>query len=155
MKEDILENRYNDPFVLDEAACDSIKGYEDMVTELSQKLDEDLNKLHRKRKEHQYDVNDVGEIVKVTPRRAVNVGTQPWDEDQSFVWPDYEAEAFEKELEKFRQRPESNTGYTNKALNDLMKKRWGKEAAEKCIKKPIKKESIQERFKKRIESYKD
>lgn len=147
MKEDILGRNYRDPFELDESAYDRIDGYGDMVADLGQQLNEDLNKLHRKRKESQYEVNEVtGEIHRKV--RPVNA-SKPWDDDQSLIWPEAEAEAFEQALEMFRQRPVSNTGYINKALNKLMKQRWGKQADD-CIKDKRFKESARKRFVKKL-----
>lgn len=148
MKEDILGRNYKDPFELDESACDRIDGYGDMVIELGQHLNEDLNRLHKKKKASRYEADPVtGEIRR--KERPVNISSQPWDDDQSLIWPEAEAESFERALEMFRQRPESNTGYINKALNKLMKQRWGKQA-DNCIKDKRFKESAEKRFQKRL-----
>ena len=84
MKEDILAGNYKDPFELDESAYDRINGYGDIVNELSEKLNEDLNKLHRKRKEAQYETDEeTGE--KVRKVRPVNIGSEPWEGDQELT----------------------------------------------------------------------
>lgn len=149
MKEDILAGNYKDPFELDESAYDRINGYGDIVNELSEKLNEDLNKLHRKRKEAQYETDEeTGE--KVRKVRPVNIGSEPWEGDQELTWPDYEAESFENALESFRKRPVSNTGYENKALNKKMQDRWGKDFADKCIKDKLFKEDVSKRFNRKL-----
>lgn len=149
MREDILAGNYRDPFELDESAYDRINGYGDIVNELGEKLNEDLNKLHRKRKEAQYETDEeTGK--KVRKVRPVNIGSEPWEGDQELTWPDYEAESFENALESFRKRPESNTGYENKALNKKMQDRWGKDFANKCIKDKLFKEDASKRFNRKL-----
>lgn len=138
MKENILNGKYNDPFDRDPLADYFIDEYANQVQELStnDKLKESYNKYFRKRRENQEFSEDSSLSLQHDSKRnmrKVNVGSEPWDEDQSFVWPDYEAESFENSLEQFRQRPESNTGYLNKKLNQIMRTRWGQSQIDKCI----------------------
>ena len=136
MKEDILNGRYSDPMILDDYAEERVNNFGESVEHLAGNLlKENELKYYRKRKSLQ---NEDLEEEQTTPyahgknRRTVNL-KQPWDGDQAMTeWPDYEADAFEKSLEQFRQRPVSNTGYTNKALNDKMIQIYG-DRAKKCI----------------------
>lgn len=157
MKENIFTGHYNDPFDRDPLTEENIDNYAKEVEEIStnDKLKESYNKYFRKRREGVENLEDDENFkYQHNPKRhmrKVNIGTEPWNYDQSFIWPDYEAESFENDLEQFRKRPESNTGYLNKKLNQIMQTRWGKEQANKCIdntlfKGRIKKESIQKRF---------
>lgn len=143
MKEDILNGNYNDPFELDSYAESRIDGFGENVEKLSKSLKENTAKYMRKRKNNQEDP-DEDELKDQYPKnrhyRPVEGIKDPWNEDQSFIWPDYEAEAFEREIESFRARPESNTGYNNRALNKKMTDMYG-EQAKKCIKNTLFKES--------------
>lgn len=156
MKENILNGNYNDPFDRDPLAEYFIDEYAIQVQEIAtnDKLKESYNKYFRKRRENQEFSEEESLDAQHDPRRnmrKVNIDSEPWDEDQSFIWPDYEAEAFENDLDQFRQRPESNTGYLNKRLNQIMRTRWGQSQVDKCIdntlfKKKRVKESAQKRF---------
>lgn len=161
MKENIFNGHYNDPFDRDPLAEENIDNYAKEVQDIAtnDKLKESYNKYFRKRRNGVEELEDDENFkYQHDPRRhmrKVNIGTEPWNYDQSFIWPDYEAESFENDLEQFRKRPESNTGYLNKKLNQIMQTRWGKEQADKCInntlfKNRIKKESIQKRFQKSL-----
>lgn len=162
MREDILAGKYADPFELDSFAESNISDYESDILDLYEHdLKENYNKYYRKKKVNQNidedeDEDDLDHRYESQRKmRRVEFGSEPWDEDQSFIWPDYEAEAFENALDQFRQRPESNTGYLNKKLNQIMRDRWGQSQADKCIndtlfKKKNVKESIQNRFQRKL-----
>lgn len=161
MREDILAGKYADPFELDSFAESNISDYESDILDLYEHdLKENYNKYYRKKKANQNideDEDDLDHRYDSRRKmRRVEFGSEPWDEDQSFIWPDYEAEAFENALDQFRQRPESNTGYLNKKLNQIMRDRWGQSQADKCIndtlfKKKNVKESIQKRFQRKLD----
>ena len=143
MKEDILNGNYNDPMVLDSYAISRIDGFGENVEKLSKALKESNVKYMKKRKDAQEELDEdefEGQYPKKRNYRPVEGVQEPWTGDQSFIWPDYEAEAFEKELESFRARPESNTGYNNKALNKKMTDKHG-DRAKKCINNTLFKES--------------
>lgn len=143
MKEDILNGNYNDPMVLDSYAISRVDGFGESVEKLSKALKESNVKYMKKRKDAQEDLDEdefEGQYPKKRNYRPVEGVQEPWTGDQSFIWPDYEAEAFEKELESFRARPVSNTGYNNKALNKKMTDKYG-DKAKKCIKNTLFKES--------------
>lgn len=143
MKEDILNGNYNDPMVLDSYAISRVDGFGENVEKLSRALKESNVKYMKKRKDAQEEL-DEDEFESQYPKkrnyRPVEGVQEPWTGDQAFIWPDYEAEAFEKELESFRARPESNTGYNNKALNKRMTDKHG-DQAKKCINNTLFKES--------------
>lgn len=162
MKEDIINGYYNDPFQLDPLAESNVEDYGFAIQDLANtSLKESYyNKYFRKKRNNQEseDENDLATDEKVENRRhlrKVNIGSEPWDGDQSLVWPDYEAEAFENALEQFRQRPESNTGYLNKKLNQIMRQRWGQSDVDKCIGNTLfpkkVKESARKRFQRKIQ----
>lgn len=161
MKEDIINGYYNDPFQLDPLAESNVEDYGFAIQDLANtSLKESYyNKYFRKKRNNQEseDENDLVTDEKVENRRQlrkVNIGSEPWDGDQSLVWPDYEAEAFENALEQFRQRPESNTGYLNKKLNQIMRQRWGQSDVDKCIGNTLfpkrVKESARKRFQRKL-----
>ena len=144
---DILNGNYRDPLELDVFAENNVDAFANDVDVYAQSLKESSVKYMRKRKNLQNE--DYDAELEEEPKykysakrnfRTVKGVKEPWTEDQSFVWPDYEAEAFEKDLEQFRQRPESNTGYENKALNKKMVDKYG-DQAKKCINNTLFKES--------------
>lgn len=143
MKEDILNGNYNDPMELDSYSISRVESFGENVEKLGKSLKENNVKYMRKKKNTLNDL-DEDELDSQYPKkrnyRVVKGIKEPWTGDQSFIWPDYEAEAFEKEIESFRTRPESNTGYSNKALNKKMTDMYG-DQAKKCIKNTLFKES--------------
>jgi len=143
MKEDILNGNYNDPMELDSYSISRVESFGENVEKLGKSLKENNVKYMRKKKNTLNDL-DEDELDSQYPKkrnyRVVKGIKEPWTGDQSFIWPDYEAEAFEKEIESFRTRPESNTGYSNKALNKKMTDKYG-DQAKKCIKNTLFKES--------------
>lgn len=157
MKEDILHGNYNDPFEQDIFAQDLIDGYEDDVQELTESFDGGLrNYLKKKKRNNEDEIEESeddptmgGKYPASRKYREVNVGTEPWTEDQSFVWPDYEAEAFEKALETFRHQG-SNTGYESEALLKKLKDKYGQEFVNKTLEREFakqpKKASARKRF---------
>lgn len=141
MKEDIIHGNYKDPMELDEFALNRISDFgNDVETLFEGSLKESTIKYMRK-KQQNLENSDLNAYEYSTSRgyREVQGLKEPWTEDQSFIWPDYEAEAFEKTIESFRKRPESNTGYKNKALNDKMITWFGKQAKDCIENKLIKK----------------
>lgn len=161
MHVDILNGNYIDPLDRDYYSDLGIEDYENNVQDLCDKdLKENYNKYFKKKRnaleeldetEDEDDPTMGGKYDARRHMRKVNIGTEPWNYDQSFIWPDYEAEAFENSLEQFRQRPESNTGYLNKKLNQIMQTRWGKEQANKCIDNTLFKNRLKESAKKRFQ----
>lgn len=143
MKEDILNGNYNDPMELDSYSISRVESFGENVEKLGKSLKENNVKYMRKKKNTLNDL-DEDELDSQYPKkrnyRVVKGIKEPWTRDQSFIWPDYEAEAFEKEIESFRTRPESNTGYSNKALNKKMTDKYG-DQAKKCINNTLFKES--------------
>lgn len=140
MREDILNGNYNDPMELDSYALSRIDSFGENVEKLSKNLKENRLKYARKRKENSIKVDKDPDYSSKRNFKVVQGLKEPRTGDQAFVWPDYEAEAFEKELETFRARPESNTGYENKALNKKMTDMFG-DQAKKCINNTLFKES--------------
>lgn len=166
MHVDILNGKYTDPYDRDYFSELGVEDYENDVQELCDKdLKENYNKYFKKKRANLEELDETededdptmgGKYDARRHMRKVDIGTEPWNYDQSFIWPDYEAEAFEDALDQFRQRPESNTGYLNKKLNQIMQTRWGKEQANKCIdntlfKDRIKKESARKRFQRKLQ----
>lgn len=159
MKEDIEAGYFVDPFELDNFQEENIRTLQEEV----QKLSEDLSVVNRKKKknnqysdaepEHFINLSKTGNpMVHTTP--CLDVGS--WNQDVMVAWPDFQAEAFLAELEQFRKRPESNSGYSNEALNKLMKDIYGAEAINKLVKdersvKKAKKESLESKLRKRIQ----
>lgn len=156
MRTDILAGRYRDPYELDIFSQDNLDLFSEDVAVLSESLNE--NKKRKGCSDEDEQNNYVDRRKTGNPQRElvdVNIGVQPWDDDQMMKWPDFQAEAFEDALEDFRQRPESNTGYENEALNKLMIERLGKELADKIIQNKLfknksRKASAHRRFLKRL-----
>lgn len=144
MHEDILNGNYSDPMEMDDFAVNRVNDYETQVNKLAGKLiSESELKYYRKKKKLNTTEDETQNSKYPAKRhyRRLDHIAEPWDvktneygdeDDQAFCWPDYEAESFEKALEQFRQRPESNTGYTNKALNKKEIEIFG-DQAKKCI----------------------
>ena len=144
MHENILGGHYNDPFEFDIFQEGNLENYEDNLKEL-------LTEKRKRRKVTTCDTdctvnNSRYEDPSKRPGfRRVELDA-PWTDDQSLYWPDYEAEAFERALEDFKQP--ANDGYDCKALLDRIKARWGAEYLQKTLakQKPLKKESARTRF---------
>lgn len=136
MREDILSGNYVDPMELDEFALTRVSDFGNDVETLFEPLNESVVKYLKKRKELQQEDFDEESIKDQYPAkrkyRPVKGIKEPWTDDQSLIWPDYEAEAFENFLASIRGRPKSNTGYENKALNRRMTQIYGNRA-NKCI----------------------
>ena len=152
MHEDILSGNYSDPMEMDNFAIDKVNEFGENVEKLANNLlTESELKFYKKKKANLEDLyEDEAEEQEEKMKdqypakrhyRRVD-GTNPWDvkttkdgiiDDQSFYWPDYEAESFEAALDEFRQRPESNTGYDNEALNKKMQDRWSKQVIDDIV----------------------
>lgn len=153
MREDILTGQYRDPFEMDLFESNRLDDFSNETQFLASKLEENRNEKgfqHYSDSEVYEDYEDTCQARRKT--RKVNLNS-PWDGDQAMTWPDYEAEAFEKAVEEFRGRPESNTGYESKALLKAIEDKYGKDFLKKALEKvrpQKKKESIQKRFEKAL-----
>ena len=156
MHEDILNCNYNDPFEMDVFGYNKVDDYGDETNYLSDGLTE-ARKKHRSNTEYEETIGDVfvdpsrtGNTLR--KKRRVNLA-EPWDEDQSMYWPDFEARAFEQALEDFKTPQEGNNGYDNAALLKRIEDRYGKDFVQKSLEKINRKSYKKTPAKTRLDRY--
>lgn len=142
-KEDVMAGDYSDPMIMDGYSEERVNNFSENVEKLAKnlkdkkKLNESELKYWKKHKNMMLDYNeayDENEPYGVSKERKAKVNQKdPWLDEKVLNWPNYALEEYEKEMEVFRKRPESNTGYENNALNDKMRERWGNQRVNKCI----------------------
>lgn len=138
---------FEEPHYRDNITESLDEDYENMARDLGQDLKESKVSYEKTEPEHFVDLEKTGnKKVKTRPI----VGSDIWCDDQALERPDMWAEAYEDTLKNLHVRPESNTGYTNKALNKVMKSRWGQSVIDKAINQ----RPISESRRKKLESTK-
>ena len=157
MRENILDGFYNDPFEIDTVKQQDLDLYKDSVLEAAQhygtKLAESYGlKYLKKKKSSQFETDLVDNNQQQKIRRQVQNLNQPWDKDQSLLWPAYDAEAFEAFIQSVREDSGQNTGYQCKALLKALEDKYGKQGVSSIPKKYKKQKLVEKSLKDRFSS---